>query len=277
MREIELQGLPVVAVVERNPNAIFCAGKQKAFADGIFAHSVDGSVIGQAVRDRLPSFSAVMRAINVRMQIVDAETADGSVGRLLIEMRRGHLRYFAPWADFRGSDVRPFFFSVASDPKSAAVGPSPQRVQVFEGWRQRVNLSALLFRFGIFRGHAAQACRDAGLLTRKIGTDGLPGFAAIGGLEQNVGGVIENVRIDRREHDRLSAISAVFRAAVGNGRDVLYLSGARVKPGDLFSAGAVNKLGIERIGRNVTIFDGSDRVPVPYIDFAIVAAAGNAD
>src|ERR1700733_2064077 len=117
MREIELQGLPVVAVVERNPNAIFCAGKQKAFADGIFAHSVDGSVIGQAVRDRLPSFSAVMRAINVRMQIVDAETADGSVGRLLIEMRRGHLLYFVPWEVFGGVIFRPIFPAAASDQK----------------------------------------------------------------------------------------------------------------------------------------------------------------
>ena len=49
VRQIELQRLPMVAVVERNPNGIFGSGEQQSFADGIFADGVDGAEVGKAV------------------------------------------------------------------------------------------------------------------------------------------------------------------------------------------------------------------------------------
>ncbi len=41
MRQIQLQRLPVIAVVERRPNAIFAAGEEQSLAYRIFAHGVD--------------------------------------------------------------------------------------------------------------------------------------------------------------------------------------------------------------------------------------------
>ena len=51
MRQILLQGLPVIAIVERNPDAGFSTGKEETFADRVFAHSVNRGVIGQAFND----------------------------------------------------------------------------------------------------------------------------------------------------------------------------------------------------------------------------------
>ncbi len=70
--------------------------------------------------------------------------------------------------------------------------------------------------------------------------------------------------------------AAVFWTTVGDGRDVLYLPGAPVESGDFFSAAAVNNFGIERVRRDVAVFNRADRMPVPEINFAIIAATGNA-
>ena len=80
VRQIQLQRLPVIAIVKRNPDGIFRAGKQQAFAHRIFAHRVDRAEIGQAGGDQLPGLAAIVRAVDVRMQVVDAEAADGGVG-----------------------------------------------------------------------------------------------------------------------------------------------------------------------------------------------------
>ena len=68
VRQIQLQGLPVVAVVERDPDRIFRAGKQQAFAHGIFAHRVHRAEVGQAGGDQLPGLAAVVRAVDIRMR-----------------------------------------------------------------------------------------------------------------------------------------------------------------------------------------------------------------
>ena len=43
VRQIELEGLPVVAIVKRDPHAGFGAGEQQTFANGVFAYGVDGA------------------------------------------------------------------------------------------------------------------------------------------------------------------------------------------------------------------------------------------
>ena len=97
------------------------------------------------------------------------------------------------------------------------------------------------------------------MLPREIGADGFPVVAAIRGFEEKIRCGVENVRIDRRKHDRLRAVGAEFRIANGNRRDVLHLPGAPVILRNFVAPGAVNDVGIERVRRHVTIFNRADR------------------
>ena len=96
------------------------------FADRIFAHGVDHFVIGNAVGDLLPCLAAVVGAIDVRAQIVQAEAVDGGIDRLVIEMRGVELRYFAPRRKIGRRDVVPRLAAIASDVDQAVVGAGPQ-------------------------------------------------------------------------------------------------------------------------------------------------------
>ena len=96
-------------------------------------------------------------------------------------------------------------------------------------------------------------------------------------LNSTLAGEIKDVRIDRREHQRLGAVGAVLGVAQRNRRDVLHLAGRPMELRDFSSAAAVDKIGIERIGRDVSVLDHADRMPVAEGDGAVVAAAGNAD
>ena len=85
-RQIHLQRLPVVAVVPRHIHAAFGAGEKQSLALGIFPHRVDGLVLGQSSDDLLPRLSAVVRAIDIRMQVIEPETIHRGIGSCGIEM-----------------------------------------------------------------------------------------------------------------------------------------------------------------------------------------------
>ena len=57
----------------------------------------------------------------------------------------------------------------------------------------------------------------------------------------------------------------------------LDLTGAPVKTRHFTSSGAVYDVGVERIGRDVSVFDHSDRMPVAKRDLAVIAATRNTD
>ena len=66
-REIQLQGLPVVAIVEGNVECVFGSGVEQAFAHGIFADDARDPIGLQTCGDFLPGFSGIARAENVRL------------------------------------------------------------------------------------------------------------------------------------------------------------------------------------------------------------------
>jgi hypothetical protein len=86
MRQVQLQRLPVIAIIKRYPDGIFCARVKKAFAHGIFANRVDRTKIRKAGSDERPILAAVVRAVDVRVRVVDAETANRGICRLLVEV-----------------------------------------------------------------------------------------------------------------------------------------------------------------------------------------------
>ena len=124
------------------------------------------------------------------------------------------------------------------------------------------------------RSHAGWHAR---ILAREIGTDGLPGVSAIGGLKENVGCVIEDVRIHGREHQRLGAVGAELGAAQRNRRDILYLAGGPVELRDLAAATAIDYVGIERVRRDVAVLNGARRMPISERNRAVITPAVNAN
>src|SRR5580698_6562925 len=84
--------------------------------------------IWQAIRNQLPTLAAVMRPIEIRSQIVDAEAADRSVSGVVIEMRSFNLRDFAPRRQLRRSNVAPTLSPIARYPDQPVISPSPESV-----------------------------------------------------------------------------------------------------------------------------------------------------
>ena len=115
VRQIELQRLPIVSIVEGNVNGAFRAGEEQTFANRIFAHHVAGAAIGNIFCDFRPRFAEIARAVNVRAQIVEPERIDRGVRRARLEVRSFDDRNFAPRLQLRRRHVLPRFSAVARD------------------------------------------------------------------------------------------------------------------------------------------------------------------
>ena len=128
-RHVQAQRLPIVAVVEGDEDGEFGAGEEQAFADRVFADGVDGS-IGQAVDDLLPGGAAIVGAIDVGLEIVQAEAIDGGVDGVVVEVRGVELRHLAPGRHGGRRDVLPGLAAVAREVDQAIVGAGPDDVDV---------------------------------------------------------------------------------------------------------------------------------------------------
>ncbi len=79
------------------------------------------------------------------------------------------------------------------------------------------------------------------------------------------------MRRGRRKNQRCGAVEAIFSGAQNHGRDVLRLPGNHVEARDL---PAINQIGMQRVGSDVTVFFSSHGMPIAKGDFAPIAAAG---
>src|SRR5580704_3844580 len=275
MRQIELETLPMIAVIERHPYARFRPREQKSLANGVFAHGVDRRVVRQTAGDKLPRFSAVVRAIDVWMLIIYAKTTHRSVRCLVIEVRRDELRHLAPRRQFRRRDVFPVGSGVARGPNQPVVGSRPQRVQRFKRRCQRIDNSALFIGVGVFAGRIPHTCWNAGMLARKIRTDCFPRVPAVHRLKNKIRRVVEDMRIDRREKNWLCAIGTILGVSDRNWRNILHLASFERVSRNFAPASSIDNVRIQRIRGGVSVFDHANRVPIAKGDFAVVAAARN--
>ncbi len=81
VRQVQLQRLPVVAIIERHINGCLRSREQQPFPQRIFSHYVDRSVIGQPRIDFLPGLAKIPGAINMRLQIIQTKTIHRRVYR----------------------------------------------------------------------------------------------------------------------------------------------------------------------------------------------------
>ena len=106
MRQIQLQRLPMIAVVKRNPHRVFGSGKKRPLRTGS-SRTVLTAALWAVLRDLLPGFSAIMSAVDVGTKIVNPKTAHRNVGRLIIKVRRTDLRDLAPGGERRRGNIFP--------------------------------------------------------------------------------------------------------------------------------------------------------------------------
>ena len=167
-----------------------------------------------------------------------------------------------------------FVAAVGSEPDQSVVGARPDAIDVERRRRQRINHAALLgLRRGLIAEDAHRGWHVKGL-AREVRADLLPTLSAVARGPEGVRGKVHQVRIERREDNRLGADDAKFRAAQRHRHDVLRLRCAAIVARQL---AAVDDVGIERIGNNVAVFFRCHRMPVAKRDLAVIAAAGDAD
>ena len=128
-----------------------------------------------------------------------------------------------------------------------------------------------LLRIGLHEGPEIR--RSTGIFPRQIRADDLPTTPTIRCFEQHVRSEIQNVRINRRKNQRSSAVKAIFAGTQNDGRNVLRLPGNAIKT-RCFAA--IDKIRIQRIGRDIPVLFYSYREPVTKRDPAEVASTRRA-
>src|SRR5205809_2797826 len=104
--------------------------------------------------------------------------------------------------------------------------------------------------------------------------DLLPIPSTVPRLPKCVPGKEKQMRIDRRKDHGLGAQHSKIGRTQWHWKNPLRLTSASIVARQL---SAIDHIGIERIGDDITIFLGRDRVPITKGDGAIIAAAGDSD
>ncbi len=127
-RQVELQRLPLRAVVVRDVHPLLGGGVKHAAARVVFADGVDEDVGGDAFDDERPRLAAVVRAVDVRLRVVEAVAVDGGIRRLRVEVRSVDDADLRPRREGGRRDVRPVRPFVLRPPDLPVVGAGPEVV-----------------------------------------------------------------------------------------------------------------------------------------------------
>ena len=221
--KIQLQGLPLTAVVKGDIDAKLGPRIEQPFLLGILAHCVDKVRRFEASRDRLPALAVISRAVNVGRLVVHAMALHRRIGHGGVEVR---------WLDQRNpaptlvrclhpcrSHIRPRPSPVACKRDDSRVAPRPHHVlvqvrrcdrckdavatlnRVLDTWT--VRLAGVVDR--VVGGSCCRARHDASrrsssrLRPRKIRTDLLPVQPAVRSLHHELCPEIESILIDGRK------------------------------------------------------------------------------
>ena len=117
-RHVQPQRLPVIAVVERHVDLRLRAGEQQTFALGILAHHADRRAARDAIDDLRPRLAAIMRAVDVRVHVVEAQRVDRRVRGQRVEPAGIDDEHLHERRQLRRRDVRPVQAAVGGGRRS---------------------------------------------------------------------------------------------------------------------------------------------------------------
>src|SRR6185312_129781 len=283
-RQVLLERLPVVAVVEADEHAGLVAGIEQARSDGIGADGGDDLVGGKAAGDLGPRLPAVVGAEDVRRPVVDPVAVDRDVSGGGVERRNVDAGNLAPRADSGKRGLGPARAAVTghADDPGVAAGPHLGR-RVGRGFDRDDGAVAARKR-GLERD-VAIAISGARLLADEVGADDRPAVPLVAALEQHVAAFVERRRIGPRRDQRRDPVEVVRdrgrpQAVIAERprRDVRDLAGARVPAADpAAEAGAVDDVRVGWVGNVVVALVAAHRVPVAPRDLAVITSAGDGD
>ena len=233
-RQVELQRLPMPAVVEGHVDALGRAGIQQAAPRGIGAHHRHEFSRRQPGIDLGPRLAEVAGAQHVRAELILALVVDRDISRGGIERGGVQRADLAPWRERARRDLAPAFAAIAGELDQAVIGAYPDHL-----CRQGRGGDAENHAIAAGRGggdcHRFLTIRGTCALARQVRTDNLPVRAAVRGAEQYLCAVQQRMWRRRSEHQRRDPSPAIFQlgrplgvAAHRPGRDVCDLSGALI-------------------------------------------------
>ena len=199
-REVELERLPVVPVVEGDVHAEFGGRVQQAASGRILPDGVDEVAIAQAGDDGLPVPAPVAGAVELGLAILDPVPIHGDVGGSGVEGGGLDAGDLGPGRDTGGRDLGPVGAAIGAAPDKAVVRAHPQESFVPGRGGDGVDHAAAGLRAGV-RGHAGglETGRRTGVLAGEIRADHSPVGAAIGGAEQLLVAEVEGLGAAPRE------------------------------------------------------------------------------
>ncbi len=177
-RQIELQALPVLTIIERQVNTMAGAGVQQPRQGGILAHHVDELTLRQAVTDFTPARAGVVGDISAWREIIQPVPVDGHIGGIRVSRRRIDEIDPAPVLQAGGRDIVPSGTAIGGQMHPSIVASDPNQL------RPAVAKAQWQIRCRNHRPcpgdrHIAVAIRGSRICPRQVRTDGLPALTAI--------------------------------------------------------------------------------------------------
>ena len=128
--QVELQGLPARAVVERHVHPELGTGEQQPAARGILAHHAHEMRLGNPGHDLLPGAAVIARLVHVGPEVVELVARRRHIGRRRVLRRWFHGAHQTPLGQLLGRDVLPRLPAVTRHLHEAVVGAGPDHARV---------------------------------------------------------------------------------------------------------------------------------------------------
>src|SRR5215472_11636314 len=193
-REIHLQTLPVIAVVEGDRDARLRARVQQSTTLRVLAHYVDVAGGGKAAIHLLPGGAVVMRTQDAGPLVIQCVPVDGSISGAAVEVRGVHYADIAPRAEARRRNVFPVLSAVPSQLDETIIRTRPNFVRI--EWRRRhgIDHSAAGDLLEIAWPPAGRRLGTSNG-ARQVGTDCAPARAVVQALPHHLGAEVERLWI----------------------------------------------------------------------------------
>ena len=199
VRQIHLQRLPVLPIVERHVHRILSPEVQEAAANRIFLDAVCPAqhAVWNPVGDRLPRLAVVVRLVHIRIAIVRVVEIDREVGRRRVVMGRFDAADPAPQRERVEvlRQVRPGLPAVARHLHLTVIGARPDQAALPRRFGEKDN--RFVTGAAVVAGEAARGSLSILVVQRQVGADHLPALAAVGCLVNVLAADVDLVVIER--------------------------------------------------------------------------------
>ena len=225
---VDLERLPMISVVVREPHLRIRRRIEEALLSRIFANGIRDRTGCDSRVNLGPAFSAIVRPPEMRIHIIQAQRVRGCIGGTVVEVPGVDVEDARPRLDLWRRDVAPLRAAIHGHLYVAVIGARPNDADISRRRRQRRDRPLRTRRHGARVLSSGRGHRPA--LTREIRADARPAVSAIHCLPNGIRCVKEQVGIERRPVDRHGAHVAIVACSTlgGVGTDIRDLPGLSI-------------------------------------------------